>query len=613
MVDKKKSFAQELADLFNPAPTKEYDPDEVDLGDAARLPSDEEYGDARAAPSKRAPEKAMLLRGDITLEDAAYRGRKTSRSEIFGGDGGKEDAEDGYLSSDGLGDQGDDDDDGDDGDDDDDSEDGLKRRPLAGHAGPSGQSMAASGKVRTAGATKRGAALVNGVADNSDRGEGDDEEDAEGAAGSGLASGSGSEIDEDAMEEEDQAAEEEEAGANGRILGRTAAVDGRTERVEQRQRADGRFGDGRGRGGDELGALEAEYEALQEEDEKQLETLRKKGERDRVKGAAVRNQQVLYERALEQRILLQKCLQASNGLPRPDTFAALLIAKPDIREGYEQLAVAARDTLGLLLELQHTLMARNSAIRLSPVSCSGDGSAASGAKRQRLEPDPSGNAGDAVIDNGLECLWQRISLHHEALAPFRDLSLDSWHRRTVLSSGSGALRNSGLRALNKSISNQVQALMRDPAKFIKRTRLAVATCPRVLCEMPRSSAAAAAALDPLGSDGNDAPEGRDGTEGPSSTVAAEILEEERDPETYDDGEFYQQLLKEFLDKGILEGASVMPKGAKKRKLVDRRASKGRKLRYHVQDKLVAFMAPVDFTPPPFAANLFSNLFGHSGR
>jgi hypothetical protein len=31
-----------------------------------------------------------------------------------------------------------------------------------------------------------------------------------------------------------------------------------------------------------------------------------------------------------------------------------------------------------------------------------------------------------------------------------------------------------------------------------------------------------------------------------------------------------------------------------------------------QAKLVAFMAPVDFTPPAFAATLFSNLFGHAG-
>jgi protein AATF/BFR2 len=52
-------------------------------------------------------------------------------------------------------------------------------------------------------------------------------------------------------------------------------------------------------------------------------------------------------------------------------------------------------------------------------------------------------------------------------------------------------------------------------------------------------------------------------------------------------------------------------GRKHRKLVDRRASKGRKIRYNVQDKLVNFMAPVTSEPPLFAAQLFANLFGHA--
>lgn len=50
-------------------------------------------------------------------------------------------------------------------------------------------------------------------------------------------------------------------------------------------------------------------------------------------------------------------------------------------------------------------------------------------------------------------------------------------------------------------------------------------------------------------------------------------------------------------------------GSKKRKHVDRRASKGRKLRYTVQPKLVNFMTPVDHQLPIYASQLFSNLFG----
>lgn len=54
-------------------------------------------------------------------------------------------------------------------------------------------------------------------------------------------------------------------------------------------------------------------------------------------------------------------------------------------------------------------------------------------------------------------------------------------------------------------------------------------------------------------------------------------------------------------------------GPKRRKAVDRRASKGRKLRYHVHDKLVGFMAPLELEAPRYAAQLFSNLFGGGGK
>lgn len=50
-------------------------------------------------------------------------------------------------------------------------------------------------------------------------------------------------------------------------------------------------------------------------------------------------------------------------------------------------------------------------------------------------------------------------------------------------------------------------------------------------------------------------------------------------------------------------------GPKQRKVVDRRASKGRKLRYHIHEKLVNFMAPVELEAPQYASQLFSNLFG----
>ncbi|KAK2998323.1 hypothetical protein RJ639_023125 [Escallonia herrerae] len=52
---------------------------------------------------------------------------------------------------------------------------------------------------------------------------------------------------------------------------------------------------------------------------------------------------------------------------------------------------------------------------------------------------------------------------------------------------------------------------------------------------------------------------------------------------------------------------------KKRKVVDRRASKSRKIRYNVHEKIVNFMAPQPMDLPPVAPKLFENLFGLNSR
>jgi len=81
-------------------------------------------------------------------------------------------------------------------------------------------------------------------------------------------------------------------------------------------------------------------------------------------------------------------------------------------------------------------------------------------------------------------------------------------------------------------------------------------------------------------------------------------------DTYTDVEFYTALLNEFLDANANIATNKLHKAPKQRKIVDRRASKGRKLRYQVHEKLVNFMTPVDDDRPGYAAHIFANLFGH---
>ena len=112
----------------------------------------------------------------------------------------------------------------------------------------------------------------------------------------------------------------------------------------------------------------------------------------------------------------------------------------------------------------------------------------------------------------------------------------------MLISGAGAVKGN-LRALNQSVSSQVALLMKDPTKLARRTGVSVQQRPRVLCQLARPLAETVAA-DSAGLD--------QGTGAHDSTAD----EEELDLEAFDDGEFYAQLLKEFLDSSSAGNQAV---------------------------------------------------------
>ena len=75
------------------------------------------------------------------------------------------------------------------------------------------------------------------------------------------------------------------------------------------------------------------------------------------------------------------------------------------------------------------------------------------------------------------------------------------------------------------------------------------------------------------------------------------LETRANLELYSDGVFYQEVMKEYLEKeeeGVVESGlrSIRLRRARKNEkngAVDRKASKNRKIRYNVHDKLINFM------------------------
>lgn len=104
--------------------------------------------------------------------------------------------------------------------------------------------------------------------------------------------------------------------------------------------------------------------------------------------------------------------------------------------------------------------------------------------------------------------------------------------------GAGAVKGN-LRALNQSVSSQVALLMKNPTKLARRSGVTTEQRPRVLCQVAQPLAENAASRMEASAELLQ----RGSAKGASS--AGE--EEELDLEAFDDGEFYAQLLKEFLD------------------------------------------------------------------
>ncbi|KAK3125614.1 hypothetical protein QOZ80_7BG0607380 [Eleusine coracana subsp. coracana] len=188
--------------------------------------------------------------------------------------------------------------------------------------------------------------------------------------------------------------------------------------------------------------------------------------------------------------------------------------------------------------------------------------------------------------NGEDEEWSEVQNLQTRITKFRNTEIDKWQRKIQVTTGAAALKGK-LHAFNQNISDQVAGYMRDPSRMINRMYLNKSA----VCVF--------------------------GANAQELETAKEGHVVEGDPELIDDSEFYQQLLKEFLescDRGASESAFYgLKQQQKKRKLVDRRASKSRKIRYHFHEKITNFMATVPVVLPPVVPKLFENLFGAANQ
>lgn len=264
-------------------------------------------------------------------------------------------------------------------------------------------------------------------------------------------------------------------------------------------------------------------------------TISQAAKADAEKGQAVRQQRRAFDALLNIRIRLQKALVAANSIDTVEEPAA------EHKKPYEAAEEAAIKLLNSIDGFRRSMLPDVAKVKV-------------GEKRKR----------DFESDEASQAIWDGMD-ETEALAlAHRRKVLDKWSSKVRSTAAMTTSRKLGPATSQSLVSILDDQLLGSSDRLIKRTRT------------PRSCAPVQA--------------------------AKKVAE---DAAIYDDADFYQLLLKELVDQRTLDSASGTTDGAgvtvrwaalkeaKTRKQVDRKASKGRKLRFTVHEKLQNFMAPED--------------------
>ncbi|KAK0467300.1 apoptosis-antagonizing transcription factor [Desarmillaria tabescens] len=272
-------------------------------------------------------------------------------------------------------------------------------------------------------------------------------------------------------------------------------------------------------------------------------TLKRGREQDRKKGAAVAQQLSIWNSLLNARIRLQKSVNAANRLP-PPSDEGFVGDQNSLTNMLHEAALLSED----LFDLQQTMLNLES---ISPQP----------RKRRRLSSDDSLQEYEAYICEATKASSDAEHAYHRHALQI----LSKWSSK-IQAVAPSVLLPSNRNAFSKNSENSktvVQLIdenLADGNKMLARTQIWRGRAERL-----------GRVLDGQNEE-----------------------EQEHDPEIFDDTDLYQQLLRDVIDaeKNGADDWLVVQKQKKAKKKVDTKASKGRKIRYEVHEKLQNFMVPV---------------------
>lgn len=176
---------------------------------------------------------------------------------------------------------------------------------------------------------------------------------------------------------------------------------------------------------------------------------------------------------------------------------------------------------------------------------------------------------------------EKIEENYQLYQPYRNSVIQKWHDRTK------NVKNDKNTLSNLSILTKIENSLLNKGELIKKTQIYRGDYEIYGIDKPQT----------------------------------EDQEEIVIPEIFDDSEFYHELLRELIEYKTNTSenpteinkkfAELQKMRSKMKKKVDTRASKGRKIRYVVHNKLVNFMAPRNSSEwtEDSKTELFNSLFG----
>ncbi|XP_041947121.1 protein AATF [Alosa sapidissima] len=342
------------------------------------------------------------------------------------------------------------------------------------------------------------------------------------------------------------------------------------------------------------------------------------------KGKSVKNQLALWDQLLESRIKIQKALATANQLPQPQTFPEFK-NKGDVqfsgalKNSHKALKALQRS----LVDLQDLLLLQNPETRVIA-----QGKAWSANSKSKVMEDSDLDEEDEEEDDDDEDEDEKskgsqnggapkrklemsdypdfMTKRFANFEPYRNSTLQKWYDKTRLTMGKNT---KGFGSFDRNILTQVEHVLMDKERLVRRTQTRRSQF-RVLGK-PEITAPV---LEPAATE-------KEAVE--QAMLKANAHLKDLDEEIFDDSDFYHQLLRELIERKTSaadpndqvamgrQWLAIQKLRSKIKKKVDTKASKGRKIRFHIHSKLVNFMAPVDHSSMHDEARteLYRSLFG----